>query len=165
MDRFEVINQMIKWDKGYASHKVNADDLRIDFFQGRDKYYLEAGVAYLEGKLSHEQVEGKITPRLERLNILWENDLFKRSQLIVEIGGTVNNGNDCEYLDFTDGFHRTIYSMYDRDSNLRYWDIKKKTELPKLKKQQKRRMEEESKFMEEYFSKPFPSFDELENKE
>jgi hypothetical protein len=123
------INDLIANDQGYTSHKVDAKLLKIDYFHGEDKLYLETGVAYLEGKLDKNQIQSRIYGRLERLEQLWDGGLFTRELLIVEIIGVSNEDSICTHLEFSDGFHRTIHSLARRSENERYCNILEKTPI------------------------------------
>lgn len=49
--REKALNQIINYDNGYGYHTIDPSQLKVDFFKGYWRHYLELGIAFLEGRI------------------------------------------------------------------------------------------------------------------
>ena len=85
--REKALNKLINFDNGYGAHSINPRKLKIDFFEGYWFYYLELGVAYLDGRIDKKYIPSMMHDRLKNIEELISNDILKIKEIKVEISG------------------------------------------------------------------------------
>ncbi len=119
--REKALNQIINYDNGYDYHTTDPSQLKVDFFKGYWRYYLELGIAFLEGRIEKKFIPCQMYGRLSMIQELKSKRLFKNEEKYAEVGGIPGDGYSTS-LQFSDGTHRTIVALSSLRKEDRYFD-------------------------------------------
>ena len=119
--REKALNQIINYDNGYGVHQIDPSQLKVDFFKGYWRYYLELGIAFLEGRIEKKFIPCQMYGRLSKFQELKSKRLFKTEENYAEVEGIPGDGYSTS-LHFSDGTHRTIVTLSSQRKENRYFD-------------------------------------------
>jgi len=102
--------ELMQYDDGYGVLILKPSILKLDLFSGYWRYYLELGIAYLEGKITKKIIPDMMSERLENIQKLIDNRVIDEEEIKVQVH-IIEEENSIKRLDYIDGSHRTILAL------------------------------------------------------